>query len=154
VSMTVQEYIVQCGKEAAEEFFRYASAVPPDKLDWHPESGGRSVLSMCREITQTPTWTLQAFGETVENLEELKRVAEGLATPKECETEFFRRFEGVKSLFLGFKDEDLAKTKWLPYNGGRDHTYLEMMDYPRWNCTYHTGQISYIQLMYGDKEMH
>ena len=109
---------------------------------------------MCREIAQTPTWTLEAFGAPPENLDGLREIAEALTTPQECEAELFKRFEGLKSLYLGFTDADLAKTKWLPYNGGRDHTYLEMMDYPRWNCTYHTGQIAYIQILYGDKEMH
>jgi hypothetical protein len=154
VTMKIQEYIVKCAKEAGEEFFRYAAAVPVDKLDWSPEGRGRSVLSMCREITQTPTWTLQAFGEAVENPEDLKRIAEGLSTPKECEAEFFKRFESVESFFLAFTREDFSKTKWLPYNGGRDHTYLEMMDYPRWNCSYHTGQVAYIQILFGDKEMY
>ena len=51
-------------------------------------------------------------------------------------------------------DERLSNTKWLPYNGGRDHTFLEMLDYVRWNCNYHTGQIAYIQTLYGDKEMY
>ena len=31
---------------------------------------------------------------------------------------------------------------------------IEMMDYPRWNFNYHLGQIAFIQMMYGDKEMH
>ncbi|HEY3781385.1 MAG TPA: hypothetical protein VGL56_09905 [Fimbriimonadaceae bacterium] len=152
--MRIQEYIVEEAQKAAEEFFRYATAVPSDKLDWAPEGEGRSVMSMCREIAQTPTWTQQAFDAPPENMDELREAAEDLRTPYECKLEFARRLEGVKSLFLGFSDSDLAKTKWLPYNGGRDHTYLEMMDYPRWNCTYHTGQISYIQILYGDKEMH
>jgi hypothetical protein len=152
--MTVQEYIVHCAKEAAEEFFRYASAVPADKLEWSPLETGQSVLQMCREIAQTPTWTLQAFGAPPENPDELREAALGLTTPEQCCAEFFKRFEGVRALFLGFADEDLAKTKWLPYNGGRDHNYLEMMDYPRWNCSYHTGQVAYIQILYGDKEMH
>ena len=51
-------------------------------------------------------------------------------------------------------DADLDKKRWLPYDGGRDFTMPEMMDYPRWNFNYHLGQIAYIQTLYGDKEMH
>jgi hypothetical protein len=55
---------------------------------------------------------------------------------------------------LAMPDERLAETKWLPFNGGRDHTYLEMLEYPRWNATYHLGQVAYIQTLYGDREIH
>ncbi len=71
-----------------------------------------------------------------------------------CEAEFNRRFEKVEAFIRAMPDADLAKTKWLPYNGGRDHTFLEMMDYPRWNCMYHLGQIAYIQTQYGDNEIY
>ena len=30
----------------------------------------------------------------------------------------------------------------------------EMMDYPRWNFTYHVGQIAYIQTLLGDEKMY
>jgi hypothetical protein len=29
-----------------------------------------------------------------------------------------------------------------------------MLEYPRWNATYHLGQIAFIQTLYGDKETH
>ena len=51
-------------------------------------------------------------------------------------------------------DERLKETVWLPYDGGRDFTIQEICEYPRWNADYHLGQISYIQILYGDKEMH
>ena len=54
--MRLQDYIADSAREAAAMAFRYAKAVPADKLDWSPE-GGRSVLSICRELAMTPTWT-------------------------------------------------------------------------------------------------
>jgi uncharacterized damage-inducible protein DinB len=152
----IQDYIVNEAKSAADQAFRYARAVPAEKLDWAPENG-RSVLSICRELAMTPTWTMIAFGvEKTEfseaAVEAQRKEQEQWKTVEACEAEFKRRFEQVETVFRGFSDEDLQKTKWLPYNGGRDHTYLEMMDYPRWNCTYHLGQIGYIQTLYGDKE--
>jgi uncharacterized damage-inducible protein DinB len=152
--MRVQDYIADAALQAAEEAFRYAKGVPPDKLDWAPFDVGRSILSICRELAVTPTWTLDVFSGSrsdAEAQEGQKAEMESWKTVEACEAEFKRRFAEVDKLFRGFSDSDLELTKWLPYNGGRDHTYLEMMDYPRWNCTYHTGQIAYIQTLYGDK---
>jgi catalase len=73
---------------------------------------------------------------------------------EQCEAECNRRLEKFFAYVQTIKDEDLSKTKWLPFDGGRDFTYMEMMDYPRWNFNYHLGQIGYIQIMYGDKDMH
>jgi hypothetical protein len=157
--MRVQEYIGQQARSAAEEFFRYASAVPDDKVNWSPGEGGRTVMSMCREIGMTPSWAYSAFTDeqrewTPEEFEVQKGEMEQWITVDQCREQFNTRFAKLEQLYLSFSEEDLKKTKWLPYNGGRDHTYLEMMDYPRWNCNYHVGQIGYIQLLYGDKEMH
>jgi hypothetical protein len=157
--MRVQDYIADQAKLAAEELFRYAKAVPADKLEWNPAEGGRSVLSLCQEIAMTPTWTMIAFSDKdmtwseEESLAQRKQM-EQFSTVDHCEKEFAGRFKAVETMFRGFSDEDLKRTKWLPYNGGRDHTFLEMMDYPRWNCCYHAGQIAYIQTLYGDREMH
>ena len=157
--MRVQDYIPDMAKQEAAMAFRYAKAVPADKLDWSPPEGGRSVLSICRELAMTPTWTLSAFGQETrewndEAAQAQRKEMEQWTTVEACEEQFNQRFAKVDAFFRGMSDADLAKTKWLPYNGGRDHTYLEMMDYPRWNCTYHLGQIAYIQTLYGDKEMH
>jgi hypothetical protein len=156
--MRVQDYIADTAKEAFAVAFRYAKAVPADKLDWAPE-GGRSVLSMCRELVMTPTWCLSAFNSSPgdwsdEAREAQRKEQESWTTVAACEAQFQSRFAEVDAFFRGMPDEDLSKTKWLPFNGGRDHTYLEMMDYPRWNATYHLGQIAYIQTLYGDKEMY
>ena len=41
---------------AKEEAFRYALAVPEDKVGWKPLGVGQSVLSMARELAKTPDW--------------------------------------------------------------------------------------------------
>ena len=154
--MRVQDYIADCARDAFDMAFRYARAVPADKLDWAPE-GGRSVLALCRELALTPTWTLSAFRPdpsdwSEEIREAYHREEQSWTTVEACEAEWKRRFAEVDAFYRGMSDEGLKKTKWLPFNGGRDHTWLEMMDYPRWNATYHLGQIAYIQTLYGDKE--
>jgi hypothetical protein len=154
----IQDYIADGAKDAAASAFKYAKAVPADKLDWAPD-GARSVLSLCRELAHTPTWCMSAFNSDPSawgqaTMEGYKQKELAWTTVEHCEAEFNRAFTEVDAFFRGLSDEDLKKTKWLPFGGGRDHTYLEMMDYPRWNCTYHLGQIAYIQTLYGDKQMY
>lgn len=154
----IQDYMIEAAQAAAAEVFRYAKAVPTDKLDWSPE-GARSVLNICRELAMTPTWAY----DVVEGVE-VKFDEEAMAkmraeqaqwtTAEQCEDQCNARLAKLADLYRSIPDEKLMTTRWLPYNGGRDHTVLEMMDYPRWNFTYHLGQIAYIQTLYGDKEMH
>jgi len=157
--MKYQDYIVDVSRKAAAEAFRYAKAVPADKLEWSPLDAGRSVLDICRELAMTPTWAAATVdGPPVEWTEEafaaVKQEQSTWTTVEACEEQFNQRMEATAALFLAFPDERLSETKWLPYDGGRDFTFEEIMDYPRWNCTYHLGQISYIQILLGDKEMH
>lgn len=152
--MKIQDYMADATRSAAAEVFRYAKAVPADKLGWEPE-GARSVNSLCWEMAMCPTWAY----DLIDNREEGDSSDTQLdpsqsMSVEEYEKECMARIEKLASLFVTLPDERLSDTKWLPYNGGRDHTVLEMMDYPRWNFNYHLGQIGYIQSMYGDKEMH
>ncbi|HWD38419.1 MAG TPA: DinB family protein [Fimbriimonas sp.] len=156
--MRIQDYMADASRKAAAEMFRYAKSVPSDKLDWSPLDNGRSVISQARELAMTPTWAYDTIAGGSEMNEEAfaaqKAEMDGWTTVEQCEEQFNTRFAKVEELFKGLSDERLSETKWLPYDGGRDFTVLEMMDYPRWNANYHLGQIAYIQTLYGDKEMH
>ena len=158
--MRYQDYIVDATREAAKEAFRYAKAVPADKLEWKPLDAGRSVLDMCRELAMCPGWAYDIIeGKeqpewNEETMAAIKKEQEQWKTVDDCEAEFNRRFAKLEGLFKGISDERLKETKWLPYDGGRDFTVAEMMDYPRWNCTYHLGQIGYVQTLDGDRDMH
>ena len=157
--MSIQDYIIDNAKAAAADAFRFAKAVPEDKQSWKPLDSGQSVISMCRELGMTPTWGFQVLtghmgegGE--ESREQQKQEMDSWTTVEACEQQFDARFALLADHYRSMTEEDFVKTMWLPFNGGRDHTYLELMDYPRWNCNYHLGQIAYIQTLYGDKEMH
>jgi len=156
--------MIDATRAAAEEAFRYAKAVPADKLEWKPLDSGRSVLNLCQEMAMCATWAvdiINSVGKPSEGNEwdeatqaEQQKMMEGWSTVDACETECKNRMNQLFDLFKNLPDEKLKETKWLPYDGGRDFTVAEMMDYPRWNYTYHLGQISYIQTLYGDKDMH
>ena len=147
-------------QKAADEAFRYAKAVPADKADWKPLENGRSVLDQAREMAKCGFWAheLVAGGDlpewNEENAAKMKVEMEQWKTVEACQAECNKQLTRLFELYKDLPDSRLSETKWLPYDGGRDFTVKEMMDYPRWNFTYHLGQIAYIQTLYGDKEMH
>jgi len=158
--MDLKEYVIEVTRNAAEESFRYANKVPADKWDWMPLDGGRSVMDICRELAVCPTWALDTINNkdlsewTEEDAAKARAEANQWKTPEDCYEICKQRLEELFTLYRSLSEERLAETKWLPYEGGRDFTMAEMMDYPRWNFNYHTGQIAYIQTLYGDKEMY
>ncbi len=158
--MRFQDYICDAIQSSADEAFKNARSVPQDKVDWKPLGLGRSVLDQCRELAKTPDWAYDIIsGETQPDwseagMAEQQKVMDQWMSVEQCHTECKPRLEKLLAFIRQFPDERLSETKWLPYDGGRDFTMMEMMDYPRWNYNYHNGQISYVQILYGDKEMH
>ena len=153
--MREAEMIIRETQAAADAAYRHALAVPVEKVENAPTSTARSVLKICRELAQCPEWATnliegQEIGNMDENAANAKPFEESLVSVdmcrEECQTRLDRFFECVR----GFPNERLEETRWLPFNGGRDHTFREMLDYPRWNFIYHLGQIAYIQTIYGD----
>lgn len=159
--MNLQQHMIEVTQSAANEAFKYAKAVPADKVDWRPLDQGRSVLDQCRELAMCPTWAQQLIVENSqqpewneETMAAVKKEQEQWNTIDECEAECNRRLAELFEVFRTMPDSRLTETKWLPYDGGRDFAMPEMMDYPRWNFNYHLGQIAYIQTLLGDKGMH
>lgn len=149
--------MVEQTKAAIGEAFRYIKAVPADKVEWKPLETGRSVLSLAQELARTPVWAMDTIQKEEWDEEAGKTEQEAMAklkTIEECEKECHNNLEKLFELYDYIPDSQLNETKWLPFDGGREFTVLEMMDYPRWNANYHLGQVGYIQLLYGDKEMH
>lgn len=154
-----QDYAAESTKGAAEEAFKYAKAVPADKLNWKATETGKSILEICRELAWTPTWAIDTvngkeldFSEAA--IAKMKEVESQWTTVEQCEAECNRGLAKLDALYRSLSDEKLKDTRFLPYGGGRDFTVEEMLEYARWNFTYHLGQIAYIQTLYGDKEMY
>ena len=158
--MRLQDYMIGVTREAAKSAFKSARAVPADKLEWSPLDNGRSVLNQCRELAMCPEWAVSIINNekqpewSAEVIAEMEKMQAAWKTVDDCERECNTRLEKLFELYRNMPDERLEEKKWLPYDGGRDFTMPEMMDYPRWNFTYHLGQIAYVQTLYGDKEMH
>jgi hypothetical protein len=154
-----QDYAADATRRAAEEAFKYAKAVPADKVNWKAADTGKSVLEICRELAWTPTWAIDTiegkeFDHSDAAMAKMKETEARWTTVVDCETECNRVLDKLEALYRSVSDERLKTTRFLPYDGGRDFTVEEMLEYARWNFTYHLGQIAYIQTLYGDKNMH
>lgn len=157
--MRFQDYIVGRTRNAAEEFFRFARAVPIDHLDKVVIEGTRSALDIAREVAICPIWAAELInGEEFKADEDADSgyQAEGRTWPNldRCWIEFEKRLAEFEAAVKATSDEKLLETRFLPFEGGRDYTWQEMMEYPRWNIVYHTGQIAMIQLALGDSRMY
>ncbi|CAN5460343.1 hypothetical protein BH11ARM1_BH11ARM1_05120 [soil metagenome] len=156
--MTLQLQIIEETKKAAAEAFKYILAVPEDKADWKPLDQGRSVLSIAQELAKCPDWASEIL-TTGWNTDEAAMAQQqeemgSWTTTAECEKQCMSKLEKYYAVLASISDSDLEKTQFLPFDGGRDFTYAEMMSYPRWNFNWHAGQVAYIQTLYGDNEMH
>ncbi len=153
------EFVIEATREAMREAFRYARAVPAERLAWRPLDAGRSALDLARELAKCPDRGLAALGGEGMNEEPEAGDAEreSWATVEACEAAGEAKLQRFLAVVAAFPDERLEETVELPYGEGgamRSFTMAEMMDHPRWNASYHQGQLAYLQTLYGDGGLH
>ena len=157
--MKYSEYLERATQDAFVNVFKYVKAVPADKLDWKPLDEGQSVMSMARELARTPFWAVDIikagkFEWTEETSKVEAEIAETLTTVEACEAACA---EGLRAFFeyiAAYPEEELNTEFFLPFGEGKNYPVWDLMDFPRWNFSYHQGQIAYIQTLYGDKKMY
>jgi hypothetical protein len=141
-------------KQSLEGLIKCVQSTPPDKWEWVPMGKARTILSMMQEVAGFPRWIKgcitegkmpesdsakwDAFKQTVATMDQAIAVARK-------ETDDFGGY------IMGLSDDDINKTVELPWGTTR---VGEILSYHEWNNTYHLGQVNYIQLLYGDEEMH
>jgi hypothetical protein len=155
--MREQDYIIASAREAMGEAFRYAKAVPEDKINWKPLDAGRSVLELARELAKCSDWAYGIVSGTEMSMEESQAEMNSWATIAQCEAAGQEKLARFLDFVDTFPSEKLAETIELPFGpGGSMKTFAmsETMDYPRWNASYHQGQIAYIQTLYGDNQLY
>lgn len=152
--MKYQEYIKGSVRQQVKDFFVAVNKVQADKLEWRPLDLGRSALSQAQEIAMCFTWSTDMLQGKVDFSEEAMAADQAVmaqwTTVAECEKQASERQAVWEALVTDYPDEKLKETIWLPYDGGRDFTMSEIMEYVKWNAAYHEGQVNYIQTLYGD----
>lgn len=158
--MKYQDQIIRSTQMALDDFFRTANAVPNERIEWKPLEEGRTVLDLCQECAQAPLWfssiletrSCPPFDET--KWQQALKERRGWKSIAECERVGKQNSEQLFSIIHDYPDEDLDVMVHLSFGEGIVRSIADIMGFHYWNLVYHTGQINYIQTLYGDKEMH
>ncbi|MEN3000701.1 MAG: DinB family protein [Armatimonadota bacterium] len=155
--MNFYDALERMTREAVEMLFRYARAVPEEKLHWRPAEHARSVIEILQENAILP-YTLQlALHERPQTpdaslWERATQLAGDLSTLDACEQACRKGTEALLQAIRQLPPEALEQTVMMPW--GKPMSLFELVYDHYWNLTYHLGQIAYIQLLYGDTAFH
>ncbi len=146
--MTIQEGLAALASEAIDTLFRTAKPMPEDKLSWKPAETSRSAIELVKECSTIliPIAGLLNTGEMGEMNE-----GKGLKSLAEYEEIACSGIKELVTAIRAFPEERMQETLDLPWG---KMSYMDIMAYSYWNTMYHVGQISYIQTMYGNKDMY
>lgn len=155
--MRVQDFIAELTQANLDKFLREVAKVPADKLTWSPLDEGRTVLSMMQELGvipahmphiletfEPPTFDesfMQQFFAACAELDTFEKAEEAIRVHTQ------RTIEAIREV----QDEELDRE--IPFYGGQMWTVKKLMCHHFTNLEYHTGQVCYIQTLYGDKSM-
>lgn len=142
--------------QSAYMLSKAALAIPTDKLDWTPGGKTRSTIDILKECAWFPAWLTYAVEnkkapsdvETksiVENALKEGTTCESLCEIIQNETKKFCEF------ILKYPEENLTQEISFPWG---TYTIAGVFGFHYWNNTYHLGQLNYVQLIFGDTEMH
>ncbi|HXH62412.1 MAG TPA: DinB family protein [Fimbriimonadaceae bacterium] len=156
--MRVQDFLVFETKRATEAFFETARKVPADKLEWSPLDSGRTVLSQAQECAMSPTWATSIiaagkFDWDEAKMEKVKAEQESWKTLDDCEAACAKNAAQLIELIEGMPDGRLEETIEIPVGKDPKWRIVDLLHLQIWNLHYHTGQVNYIQTLYGDKSM-
>jgi uncharacterized damage-inducible protein DinB len=158
-SMKTQEQIIQSTHRGMDIIFRTVRAMPEDKLDWKPMDAGRSALDQLQECSWSPNFyrmvlEQKTFPELDENFfDEASKQRKQWTTIDLCEEHCKENTEKLCSVIRSLSDEDLSTTIHIPTRG-IDLSLADIALSHFAHMQYHTGQINYIQTLYGDADMH
>jgi len=134
--------------DGVDSLWRTIKAMPADKLDWRPAEGTRTTREILEELVMTTPFSAELIHTMkVPEMAEQK-YPQDIA---ELEKMYRASVDDFIKAVREFPEDKLQEKMDLPWGA---MTFFQMITYPYWNLMYHWGQISYLQTMYGDKEMH
>jgi uncharacterized damage-inducible protein DinB len=158
--MRYQDQVVKATHKALDDVCRAALAVPEEKASWKPMGEARSVLNQMQEIAVAGSWFLPLIRDRKvpefdrHAMRESIRLRESYDSVDKCVEAARTSTVELCQAIAEFPDTELEREMQLPFGGGMTMTMADILSMHSWNMIYHLGQINYIQLMLGDKDMH
>ena len=148
---TLQEFLVRDTQKAADELIEAFLRLPEEKRAWSPDEKARTALDQVAEcailngytadLIQSRTWTMTDFNVFFQAKADL--VAQGWET---VHTLLIDNTQKVIAAMGLVPEEDLKIEIPTPLGS---MSLAQIISYPYWNMTYHTGQINYIASILG-----
>jgi len=149
--MTIQEFQARKIERVAQTVAHFVAATPEDHLDWCPAtcdiSCTRSGLDQVRECVALNRNFAALLRCSDCELAESRPIVDSISAQEELIASAHELAEVVRSL----PDEALSRCFHTPH---ASMTGEILIDLPCRNMIYHGGQISFIQLLMGDSQIH
>ena len=156
--MTLQDFLINDTLRSVDAFFLAVRKVPADKIEWSPLENGRTVLDQAQEYAQSATWGVSViragkFDWTPEMFAKALTDRQSWKSIDDCERVCRENTAALIQLIEDTPDGDLTKTITIPFGPNHDWPIADILHLHTWNLHYHTGQVNYVQTLYGDKSM-
>lgn len=162
--MRFQEQVIRLTQRALGDVVRALEALPPERLAWSPGGAARSALAQAEELAKSADFLLPYLsGVALEEAETHAEIKEdpGEKRDPEPSERLSRLLQGAQESTARFcaavdalPESSLEEEVSLPFGEGVQFLRSDICLLHYWNLVYHLGQINYIQLMGGDREMH
>jgi uncharacterized damage-inducible protein DinB len=149
MAATIQLYLSLRTKKIAEEMKAAYENIPEDKRSFAPMDMGRSAIDQLAEVAMlnmNVTNTITTHTVDIDFEQYFKDKAALSADPSGAMAKFEESIPIVCDAIAGASDDDMEKVIQFPWG---PMTILEIVGYPLWNMSYHTGQINYIASLIG-----
>ena len=152
---TMQQQAARMTREAWEGLMRTAAFVPAEKRDWIPQGKTRTIHGILAECVTQPEWHAD-FLRTGEfppfDREVNERAKAELNSLEKIKVRGEASIRRLCEILEAVPDAKLAESRAMPW--GMTMTGADQLFISYWNLTYHLGQVSYVQMLLGDTEMH
>ncbi|HLK15362.1 MAG TPA: DinB family protein [Fimbriimonadaceae bacterium] len=140
-------------QQVNDSLLRNYEAMPEEKRDWRPLDLGRSALDQLRECAVVNGWAAEILRSGAVPKIDFTKENEALSDPHAAIAAFRRNSGALTDAIRSLAPESFGNQVTLPWSK-EPTTLFECTLLGYWNSSYHLGQISFIQTLYGDNEMH
>jgi hypothetical protein len=153
--MTAQHYMADRIIGAAKFLAHFLETTATDKRDWLPELGSAAGLRSPNQMVGECVLVNRLFAKILrgEAVQSFGGINDEIAfiDLADAQQQLISSAEELATVIRGWSDEQLAKDYTLRrgvFSG------FDAIEFPYRNMQYHTGQINYVQLLYGDATFH